>query len=288
MQSNEVIQTTLSFFLTQLETEFDGDCISYYGPIMTGLDMYVRDAIEDRQSSDEERDHLIVLLHTPGGFIEAAQRLADCFRKHYKTVEFVVPDYAMSAGTVLVMSGDAIHMDYFSVLGPIDPQIEKNGNLVPALGYLERYKELLEKSKSGKLTTAELTILVESFDQAELYAFQQARELSITLLKEWLVRYKFKSWKKTKSRGKAVTRQMKTRRAGQIAKQLSDPRIWHTHGRGISMEVLQKDLKLQIDDFGSNNKKSKNIRQYHKLLVDFHKKMGYAGSVHTSSSFTGI
>src|SRR5579863_7668178 len=102
----------------------------------------------------------------------------------------------MSAGTVLVMSGDAIHMDYYSLLGPIDPQLERAGSadLVPALGYLVQFERLIEKSRKGKLTTAELTFLVEKFDPAELYSYEQARELSIALLKEWLVRYKFKNW----------------------------------------------------------------------------------------------
>jgi ClpP class serine protease len=52
----------------------------------------------------------------------------------------------MSAGTVLVMCGDNIYMDYFSVLGPIDPQVKRRskGNVyVPALGYLEKYNELV-------------------------------------------------------------------------------------------------------------------------------------------------
>jgi ClpP class serine protease len=50
-------------------------------------------------------------------------------RKHYKTVNFVVPDYAMSAGTIFCMSGDKIFMDYASALGPIDPQVIPNCRL---------------------------------------------------------------------------------------------------------------------------------------------------------------
>jgi len=54
-------------------------------------------------------------------------------------VDFLIPSHAMSAGTILAMSGDAIHMDYYSVLGPIDPQVEnQEGRLIPALGYLIR------------------------------------------------------------------------------------------------------------------------------------------------------
>ncbi len=48
--------------------------------------------------------------------------MVSVMRKHYKEVSFIVPSHAYSAGTVLVLSGDKIYMDYYSVLGPIDPQ----------------------------------------------------------------------------------------------------------------------------------------------------------------------
>ena len=76
----------------------------------------------------------------------------------------------MSAGTVLVMSGDSIYLDYFSILGPIDPQVENaSGTQVPALGYLIQFDRLLRKADRGTLNTAELTLLVEKFDPADLY-----------------------------------------------------------------------------------------------------------------------
>lgn len=88
----------------------------------------------------------------------------------------------MSAGTILAMSGDAILMDYYSVLGPIDPQIpDQDGNLVPALGYLIQYQKLLAKGQKGRLSTAEMQLLL-SFDQTKLYAYEQARDLSRSLL----------------------------------------------------------------------------------------------------------
>lgn len=56
----------------------------------------------------------------------------------------------MSAGTVLVMSGNKIYMNYFSVLGPIDPQIERpGGTMVPGLGYLIKYDRLIENPKGA-------------------------------------------------------------------------------------------------------------------------------------------
>ncbi len=123
--------------------------------------------------------------------------IVETLRHHYGYVAFVIPNCAFSAGTVLVMSGDDIYMDYYSRLGPIDPQVEtENGKMVPPLGYLAQYRRLLD---------AEAQLLIDGFDQAELHKYEQARELSIALLKEWLAKYKFKDWKVTESRGIPVT-----------------------------------------------------------------------------------
>ena len=113
-------------------------------------------------------------------------------------------------------------MDYYSTLGPIDPQVERGGTLIPATGYLIQYQRLIDKSARGELTTAEASILIQNFDLGELYSYEQARNLSITLLKEWLVKYKFKNWDKTKTRGLPVTRKMKHQRAEEIAERLND------------------------------------------------------------------
>ena len=90
------------------------------------------------------------------------------FRHFYKEVNFVVPDYAYSAGTILCLSGDNIYMNYFSNLGPIDPQVKtKDGKFVSALGYLDKIGALLEKANNKTISDAEFVILKE-FDLAEL------------------------------------------------------------------------------------------------------------------------
>ena len=108
-------------------------------------------------------------MSTAGGFIEVVERVVGTMRYNYQQVEFIIPDVAYSAGTVLALSGDAIHMDYYSRLGPIDPQVTlDNGRSVPALGYLARYEALLERAREGDLTGAEVAMLL-NFDQAELF-----------------------------------------------------------------------------------------------------------------------
>jgi hypothetical protein len=288
-EPNRIFEEYADKLLVDLETTFNADVLAYCGVIDRGVDDWIRDAVEGIKN---KREKLVVLLETPGGSIEVTQRIAETFRHHYpKRVEFVVANAAMSAGTILVMSGDAIHMDYYAVLGPIDPQVERTmpdgtTRWVPALGYLHKYAELVEKSNQGKLSTAEAGLFIQQFDPAELYAFEQARDLSITLLKDWLTRYKFKDWNTTKTRGLNVDMAMRETRAGEIAKTLNDTGRWHTHGRGISIAILRSDLiKLEVDDFGADVTLSKKIRSYHRALTHYMAVMRLALCVHTRGNF---
>lgn len=228
--------------LLSIEELLDADGLAIISPIMFGLEHRVKVAVESREG---RRPALFVILDTAGGVVEVVERIVRVLRRHYEEVRFVIPDRAMSAGTVLAMSGDDIWMDYHSCLGPIDPQVEREDRLVPALSYLSQYESLIEKSLRAELSTAEL-ILLQKLDLAELHQFELARDLSIDLLRRWLANYKFKDWEETETRAEPVTQSMKEERADWIARQLNDHHRWLTHGRGLDMMTLQEELKLKI------------------------------------------
>jgi hypothetical protein len=285
--ANEFIEQQLDERIREIEDQYRAHAISFVGPIVSGVDDIIRLAVERRHSEPPPRRKLVFLLTTTGGYIEVVQRIVATLRSHYQLVDFIIPNYAYSAGTVLAMSGDAIHMDYYSRLGPIDPQVEtQKGRLVPALGYLEKYNELIKKAQLGQITMPEVQLLIQGFDQAELHQIEQARELSVALLIEWLVKYKFKNWRKTETRKLKVNKQMKMKRAEDIARDLNETKKWHTHGHGISMDVLMNDLNLLIDDFGEDERLSAAIRGYNDLLSDFMSKLGVRGAIHFSGSYT--
>jgi hypothetical protein len=196
----------------------------------------------------------------------------------------------MSAGTVLVMAGDEIKMDYYSVLGPIDPQVQRPGSRswIPALGYLIQFERLMTKAANGTLNTAEMAFLIEKFDPAELYRYEQSRQLSITLLKQWLVKYKFRNWKQTKTRRTVVTRKMREVRAEEIAQKLNSTDVWHTHARGISMHVLRRDLKLEIDDFGTDKNLDWTLKTYYRLLTDYMMRRNHHAVLHGQQGYVPI
>ena len=129
------VRSHLDWFLDNVEKAMDANVVAVVSPILPGLDRRLRDAMETAQ---DRKDSVAVILDTPGGIVEVVERMVATLRSHYEDMTVIVPDRAMSAGTILALSADRIMMDYFSCLGPIDPQIEKDDKLVPALSYLNQ------------------------------------------------------------------------------------------------------------------------------------------------------
>ena len=192
-------RTHLNLYLEKIEQTLDADVLTIFSQMLSGLENIVKNTIE---LFEKKNNRIAIILDTTGGYVEVVESMVHIIRKHYKEVHFLIPNKAMSAGTVFVMAGDQIYMNDSSCLGPIDPQVEKDGKLVPALSYLNQYQRLYEKAENGQLNTAEV-ILLNNLDPGELYQFEQAQKLSHELLTNWLSKYKFKDWN-DKSTGKPV------------------------------------------------------------------------------------
>ncbi|ENB7446317.1 serine dehydrogenasease [Klebsiella aerogenes] len=275
------LETTLEGYIKYKLSEFreqffqECDIITYYGGITDWAKFIYQPVIEDIGTSALQREHrfLVILLQTNGGSVESVEKMVEITRHFYHEVYFIVPDSAMSAGTIWCMSGDKIYMDYASSLGPIDPQVQSSdGKWVPALGYLDKVEEIIEKSASGSITQAEL-MMVNNLDLAELRRYEEARELSKDLLKKWLVEYKFRDWQvhetSVSKLGQPVTQDEKIERAREIATVLSDNKKWHSHSRTIGINTIVYDLRLKIEDYTEQHDMRLAINELHKLLNEF-------------------
>lgn len=112
--SNHYIEHELNKRLVSLGDVLDSDVISLAAPMYAGIDDLVRAIVEEIPTDDVARkESLSVVLETDGGSIEVVERIADVPRHHYSNgdISFIVPNRAMSEGTVLVMCGDNILMD---------------------------------------------------------------------------------------------------------------------------------------------------------------------------------
>ena len=264
---DDTLKQLLQTKLEALETFLNADVLVYYGSLAPVSANLFAKVIEDLKDDTVKRDKLYVILTTLGGSAEVVERYVNILRYHYQEVNFIVPDYAYSAGTIFCMSGDSIMMDYISVLGPIDPQVpNKDNKYVAALGYLDKINEFIAKAANGTLTNAEL-IWLKELDLGEIRSFEQARDLTTDLLTKWLANYKFKNWIHHKD-NTLVTPEEKQSRAVKIATELSNNKKWKSHGKGISIEELRA-LELKIEDYGENSHLRSLIRDYYNAMDEY-------------------
>lgn len=65
------------------------------------------------------------IVHTEGGLTFAADMMAMALKHHPAKITVMVPFYAMSSGTYLALAADEIMMEKYSILAPVEPQIDE-------------------------------------------------------------------------------------------------------------------------------------------------------------------
>ena len=128
---------------------------------------------------------LDLILHTPGGDGQATVSLVDYLRSIFgKNIRAIIPQLAMSAGTMLACSCSEILMGKQSSLGPIDPQF----GVIAAANLLEEVKKAKEDiSKNANLAMFWQPILAKitpSFLERCEWAVQDANDFIETTLRE--------------------------------------------------------------------------------------------------------
>lgn len=81
--------------------------------------------------SATDSDEADIFIQTPGGLVDACEKIVNVLRKKFRQYRVVVPSWAKSAGTVIALSSNEIVLGINSELGPIDPQWNIGGNPVP-------------------------------------------------------------------------------------------------------------------------------------------------------------
>ena len=64
-------------------------------------------------------ENLDLILHSPGGFPEAAEGIVTYLRSRFQNIRVIVPQLAMSAATMIACAADEVVMGKHSFLGPV-------------------------------------------------------------------------------------------------------------------------------------------------------------------------
>lgn len=152
-----------------------------------------------------------VLLHTPGGLVEAAERIVALLRAKFSSIRFVIPHSAYSAGTLMTLSGDEILMDERSALGPVDPQImfrdpmTGEAQFIPSQAITSGFQRAIDALKDAPPNV--LKAYLPMLNKLNLHVFEicrNAESLTHTLAEEFLTRYMFKGQVGGAERAKAI------------------------------------------------------------------------------------
>lgn len=212
--------------------------ICYVGGIQTSISRDDVLMLVDLLHNVRPKEKLDLLLHTPGGDMDAAEKIVSMIRNVVGNEELriVIPDFAKSSGTLIALGADAIVMSDSSELGPIDPQIVLNdgqGNQIPTpiQSYLDAFAQY-----SGVLAAypddVVANIMMQKFDPARLKLFEAARLRARTFAESQL-------------RG-GMFRSPKTGNITGIAGELLNTGKWLSHGQMIG-HAEARELGLTVE-----------------------------------------
>lgn len=127
---------------------------------------------------------LDLVLHTPGGETAATESLVDYLRSMWGTdIRAIIPQLAMSAGTMIACSCKEIMMGKQSSLGPIDPQFKG----VPAHGVVEEFMRAHTEISADPTKAAVWQPIIAKYNPTLIGECEKVIEWSNQMVKEWLL-----------------------------------------------------------------------------------------------------
>ena len=185
---------------------------------------------------------LDLILHTPGGEMAATESLVEYLRSMFGTdIRAIVPQLAMSGGTMMACACKEIFMGKQSSLGPIDPHYGG----IPAHGIVEEFKrakkEISEDTSSSSIAVWQP--IIAKYNPTLVGECEKAIDWSNEMTREWL------------QTGMFASEQNSDDKIDNILKELGDHALTKSHARHLSIErcremglkvsALEEDDRLQ-------------------------------------------
>jgi hypothetical protein len=183
---------------------------------------------------------LDLVLHTPGGDVAATESIVDYLRAMFGgNVRAIVPELAMSAGTMIALSCNQVIMGSHSSLGPIDPQI----NGVPAHGVVEEFQTALNDVRNDPSTLGIWQPIIAKYSPTLIGECQKAIQWANNIVNAWLVSGMFAGQDDAATRAKTIVDEL-----GDHAATLSHARHYSAdkvESLGVNVGRLEQDPELQ-------------------------------------------
>jgi hypothetical protein len=179
---------------------------------------------------------LDLVLHTGGGSAESAEAIISYLRQKYEHIRIIVPQAAMSAGTMLACSADIIVMGRQSSLGPIDPQFILQTSVgiqsIPAHAIIAQFEKAQKDCAENPKNLNSWLPMLSQYGPALLVRCQDQIEFSKNMVRTCLTEYMFKG--------------EDSKFPDTISEYLSNHNNFKTHSKHINCKEA-RDIGLKIE-----------------------------------------
>jgi ClpP class serine protease len=242
-ESKQAVDLVRRHYLKDLHEYTNRNVIAYYSGWLS------KPGIPESEINDEDKNGFMMavhsldtsrgldlILHTPGGSIAATESIVDYLHKKFKrNIRAVVPQIAMSAGTMTACACKSILMARHANLGPIDPHLSG----LPAYGVIQEFKRAFREIKRDSSKAYVWQPIISQYHPTFLTQCENAIAWSNDFVRQQLETVMFDGQKDAKQK------------AQKIVRKLSDFRGNKTHQRHIHFDeckAMQLDVELIEDD----------------------------------------
>lgn len=184
---------------------------------------------------------LDLILHTPGGSMAATESIVHYLHAMFDgNIRAIIPQLAMSGGTMIACACKHIIMGKQSNLGPIDPQFGG----IPAEGVKEEFQRAKKEIKKDPSTIPLWQVIIGKYHPTFIGECEKAIVWSKKVVATWLETVMFAGEKNAKKKANA------------IVKKLSAHAVYKSHERHIHLEECKKIIGsgkvIALEDLGGD------------------------------------
>jgi len=234
--ANNAMSLVRHDYLQKLHARTGRNIITYYSGFLSKSVLGTEINDEDKNGfmmvvhKLDRKKGLDLLLHTPGGGLSSTQSIIDYLHRMFDNdIRVIVPQIAMSAGTIIACSSKEIWMGKHSNLGPIDPQF----NGIPAYGVLQEFKTACKEVKVDPSKVPLWQSIIGKYPPTFLSRCKNAIDLSKSFVERQLTKVMFAGDKNARQK------------ARKIVQSLSHYTTNKTHDRHIHFDEC-KELGLKV------------------------------------------
>jgi len=194
-KSGQALDNVRRKYLKKLHSHTKRNIICYYSgwlqsPGIKGVDITDADknGFMNAVHNMDRSKGLDLLLHTPGGDVAATESIVDYLHKMFNgDIRAIVPQLAMSAGTMLACSCKSIVMGKQSNIGPCDPHF----NGFPAAGIIKEFNRAMDEVTQNPSKIHVWHAIISKYHPTFIGQCENAVNWATRIVKEWLARGMF-------------------------------------------------------------------------------------------------